>query len=169
MNRLRSGPVPRRAWGSDQARRMPAGPTRAVRKTAPSSRGFCPRPGRWNTLGVGGAAFGAIEDEFDRGDLDAVSSRMLGTIERVVGLRQQRREIEYRIAGNDNADAHRAGDRTPVDLARGGGESASDLLGNHQRTIAAGVVQQRPELLPAPTTEQVDAAQAAACDLGENF
>ena len=92
--------------------------------------------GRRRLRTIGSAAPGAIEDELDRSDLDAIAAGVLGAIKRVIGLRQQRREVEHGVVADHDADAYGGDDRPAVDFAGGLGERSADLLGNGQRPLA---------------------------------
>ena len=47
-----------------------------------------------------------FEDELARGNFDAVAARILSTVERMVGLRQQSRKIEHDFVADNDADAY---------------------------------------------------------------
>src|ERR1051326_9630639 len=105
----------------------------------PFGGGFCRRArGERRKRVLAGSAPDAVEYELDRGNLDTIAAVVLGAVERMVGLCQQRRKIEHRIVADADADAPR-GDHLPtVDLTGRRGKTRTDLFGNGERAVAAG-------------------------------
>ena len=131
---------------------------------------FCGWRGGGRSRGhkIRGAALGAIENEFDRGNLDPVAAGVLGAIERVIGLREQRREVENGVMAYHDADAHRRGHRPAFDIARSGGKARADVLADRHGALASRIEQEGCEFLVAEA-EEIHAAHAATRLLGENF
>src|ERR1700733_14684571 len=111
----------------------------------------------------------AIEDELDRSDFNPVTPGILGAIERMIGLRQQGRQVQHRVVADDNTNADGRDDRRAVHIEGGLGEAKPYLLGDRQSALARSVAQHGCELLAAEAAEQVDVTHRAAAYLSKNL